>query len=59
MQATQPDPIFCIAEIGILNCATCRRLMRLARIEPDKEGCDLRTFECSVCDISKSLLVTI
>jgi hypothetical protein len=33
--------------------------MRLTRIEPFKEGYDMRTFECSKCDIGKSLLVTI
>jgi hypothetical protein len=59
MQLDRPEPIFCIAEIGILNCSTCRKPMRLTRIEPFKEGYDMRTFECSKCDIGKSLLVTI
>lgn len=59
MQLNELEPIFCIAEIGILNCSTCRRPMRLTCIEPINDRCDIRTFECSKCDISKSLLVTV
>lgn len=33
--------------------------MSLARIEPDKPGYDLRTFECSKCDHVVSVVVKI
>jgi hypothetical protein len=59
MQLTQFEPIFCIAEIGVLNCSTCCRPMKLTSIEPDKQDCDLRTFECSKFHVSKILLVKI
>jgi hypothetical protein len=31
------------------ECPACRVQMWLARIEPDKPGHDLRTFECPRC----------
>jgi hypothetical protein len=30
-------------------CPTCTAQMYLARIEPEKPGYDLRTFECPMC----------
>jgi hypothetical protein len=33
--------------------------MRLARIEPDKPGFDLRTFECAKCNAGESFIVAI
>jgi hypothetical protein len=30
-------------------CPTCTAQMYLARIEPEKSGYDLRTFECPMC----------
>ena len=31
------------------DCPTCLAQMYPARIEPEKPGYDLRTFECPVC----------
>ena len=31
-------------------CTKCGAKMTLARIEPDKPGYDLRTFECTKCN---------
>ena len=31
------------------ECPTCTAHMYLARIEPEKPGYDLRTFECPMC----------
>jgi hypothetical protein len=59
MLFTQPNPLFSVAEIGVLNCSGCSKPMRLARIEPDKPGFDLRTFECAKCNTGESFLVAI
>ena len=59
MLSTQPNPLFSVAEIGILNCSGCGRPMRLACIEPDKPGFDLRTFECAKCNTDEIFLVAI
>ena len=31
------------------ECPTCSAQMYLTRIEPEKPGFDLRTFECPMC----------
>ena len=31
------------------ECPTCTAQMYLGRIEPEKPGYDLRTFECPMC----------
>jgi hypothetical protein len=59
MLSTQPNPIFSAAEIGILNCSGCGKPMRLACVEPDKAGFDLRTFECGKCNTGTTFLVAI
>jgi hypothetical protein len=59
MLSTQPNPLFSVAEIGVLNCSGCGKPMRLARIEPDKPGFDLRTFECPKCSTRESFIVAI
>jgi hypothetical protein len=59
MLSIQPNPIFSVAEIGILNCSRCGKPMRLACVEPDKPGFDLRTFECAKCNAGTALLVAI
>jgi DNA-directed RNA polymerase subunit RPC12/RpoP len=59
MLSTQPNPLFSVAEIGVLNCARCSKPMRLASIEPDKPGFDLRAFECPKCNSGKTFLVAI
>jgi uncharacterized protein (UPF0212 family) len=59
MLSTQPNPLFSVAEIGVLNCPGCGNPMRLARIEPDKPGFDLRIFECPKCRTGESFLVAI
>ena len=59
MLSTQPNSLFSVAEIGVLNCPGCGNPMRLAPIEPDKPGFDLHTFECSKCGTGESFLVAI
>ncbi|WP_420738262.1 hypothetical protein [Bradyrhizobium japonicum] len=59
MPSIHPDPLFCVAEIGILNCSGCGKPMRLACIEPDKPGFDRRTFECEKCSTDEIFLVAI
>jgi hypothetical protein len=59
MLSIQPNSRFSVAEIGVLNCPGCGKPMRLARIEPDKPGFDLRTFECAKCSTGESFLVAI
>jgi hypothetical protein len=59
MLSTQLSPLFSVAEIGVLNCSGCGKPMRLARIEPDKPGFDLRTFECAKCSAGESFIVAI
>jgi hypothetical protein len=50
MLSTQPNPLFSVAEIGVLNCPGCGNPMRLAPIEPDKPG---------KCGTGESFLVAI
>jgi DNA-directed RNA polymerase subunit M/transcription elongation factor TFIIS len=38
-------------------CNKCGATMLLARIEPDKPGHDLRTFECPKCEHSETVVV--
>jgi hypothetical protein len=59
MQSTQPNPLFSVAEIGILNCSGCGKPVRLTSIEPDKAGYELRTFACANCNTDKAFLVAI
>ncbi len=59
MLSIQPDPLFSVAEIGVLNCSGCGKPRRLARIEPDKPGFDLRIFECAKCSTGESFIVAI
>jgi hypothetical protein len=59
MLSIQPNPLFSVAEIEVLNCSECGKPMRLACIEPDKPGFDLRTFECAQCNTGESFLVAI
>jgi hypothetical protein len=59
MLSTQPNPISSAAEIGILNCSGCGKSMRLACVEPDKAGFDLRTFECAKCNTGATFVVAI
>jgi len=39
--------------------STQPNLMRLACVEPDKAGFDLRTFECAKCNTGTTFLVAI
>jgi hypothetical protein len=59
MLSTQPNPVLSAVAIGILNCSGCGKPMRLACIEPDRPGFDLRTFECPKCNTGKTFLVAI
>jgi hypothetical protein len=59
MLSTQPNPLFGVAEIGVLNCSGCGKPMRLACIEPETPGCDLRTFKCAKCNTGKTFLVVL
>jgi hypothetical protein len=59
MFSTQPSPLFSVAEIGVLNCSGCGKPMKLARIEPDKPGFDLRSFECAKCNTGEAFLMAI
>jgi hypothetical protein len=59
MLSTQSNPLFSVAEIGVLNSSGCGKPMRLARIEPDKPGFDLRCFECAKCNTGETFLVAI
>jgi hypothetical protein len=59
MHSTQPDSLFSVAEIGVLNCSGCGKPMRLARIEPDKPGFDRRSFECAKCNTGETFLMAI
>jgi hypothetical protein len=59
MLSNQPNPLFSVAEIGILNCSKCGKPMRLACIEPNEPGFDLRTFECARCNAEEIFLVAI
>jgi DNA-directed RNA polymerase subunit M/transcription elongation factor TFIIS len=38
-------------------CPKCSTQMHLARIEPEKPGYDLRTFECPRCQHSETVVV--
>ena len=38
-------------------CPTCTAQMYLARIEPEKPGYDLRTFECPMCQHVETAVV--
>ena len=59
MPSTHHEPLFSIAEIGVLACAKCGNPMRLSRIEPGEPGFDLRTFECKKCDVNRRFVVAI
>jgi transcription elongation factor Elf1 len=39
------------------ECPKCGTHMLLARIVPEGEGKDLRTFECPMCEHSESVVV--
>jgi hypothetical protein len=39
------------------ECPTCTAHMYLARIEPEKPGYDLRTFECPRCQHIETAVV--
>jgi hypothetical protein len=39
------------------ECPTCTAQMYLARIEPEKPGFDLRTFECPRCQHLETVVV--
>ena len=39
------------------DCPECTAQMYLARIEPDKPGFDLRTFECSKCNNADQYII--
>jgi hypothetical protein len=38
-------------------CPKCKATMMLARITPGRSGFDIRTFECSACDLVDQLVV--
>jgi hypothetical protein len=38
-------------------CSVCGRTMMLARIEPEKQDFDKRTFECVACNRSETLVI--
>jgi len=59
MLSTQPDPVFSVAEIGVLNCSGCGKPMRLACIAPEQPAVDLRTFEWAKCNTGKTFLVVL
>jgi hypothetical protein len=59
MPSAQSTALFSVAEIGVLNCSRCGKLMRLACIEPGKPGFDLRSFECAKCNAGEAFLVAI
>ena len=59
MPSVHPTPLYSRAEIGIFPCAKCDKPMRLACIEPLSSSFDLRTFECTPCDIRQYFAVAI
>jgi hypothetical protein len=59
MPTTHSDVLFSRAETGIIPCPRCSEPMRLTCITPAAEGYDLRTFDCEMCDRSKSFVVKI
>ncbi len=59
MPSTDSEPIFSLAEIGILPCPKCGRPMRLSSVEAGSPGFDVRTFECAKCETTKSFAVAI
>jgi hypothetical protein len=59
MPSTQSDPLFSIAEIGVIPCAKCRKPMKLSSIEPTEPGFDLRTFHCHKCNHTVKFAVSI
>lgn len=59
MRATQTDPLFSVADIGVFPCAKCGKPMRLSYIEPTDPGFDVRTFECEKCNCTVKFVVTI
>jgi hypothetical protein len=59
MPSAQPDPLFSVAEIGVIPCAKCRKPMRVSSIEPTGPGFDVRTFECEKCNHTVKFAVSI
>jgi len=59
MPATDSNPLYSHAEIGVLACAKCGNPMRLSQIEPAAPGYDIRTFECTKCDSNERFSVAI
>jgi hypothetical protein len=57
--STQSDPLFSVAEIGVIPCAKCGKPMRLSSIEPTEPGLDLRTFDCNKCNHTVKFAVSI
>ena len=52
LYATAPSLI-----INTPLCATCRTAMMIILIEPEKPDHDRRTYECSQCEHSESVVV--
>ena len=51
MQHPSNDNYLSVPPIGERRCPICGLPMFLSRIDPgDKEGYDVRTFECTTCD---------
>lgn len=39
------------------DCPECSTLMHLALIEPEKQGSDIRKFECPLCEHVETIVV--
>jgi hypothetical protein len=50
----RPEPS--LIPIARPRCAMCQGRMRLIRIESCQKGPDLRTFECSKCELAYDVL---
>jgi hypothetical protein len=59
MPSTQTDPLFSVADIGVVPCVKCSKPMRLSCIEPTEPGFDVRTFECEKCRHAVKFVVSI
>jgi hypothetical protein len=51
---TRPEPSF--IPIPRPRCPTCQDRMMLTRVEHGRNGPDLRTFECSKCELAYKAL---
>jgi hypothetical protein len=59
MHSTQTNPLFSVADIGVISCVKCGKPMKLSCIEPAEPGFDVRTFECEKCNHTVKFAVSI